>query len=165
MTLQFLLTAWLLSPSQPLVQAPVLPEMRGFRLGASIEAVGGRSLPCQNIDGRRACDTRDSVRLFFDNGRLSDIVVQFGIRPIGAKDRWFALTDSLEHLFGKPDSVAMRSDGLTAYWGSMSKAAPWLRTFSVIELRSGTHVASTAWLSLFGCIEPTQGSLCADLLR
>jgi hypothetical protein len=157
-----------LHPSWP-VEAQHLPELRGHRLGVSFKEAGASRLPCQQVYARLRCDTADSVWLFFERDTLTGITVTFGARPITARDRWFAVSDSLIRVYGQPDSVTVKdeitSTTLRAYWAPLTRLKPWAFTYTAIELRFDQGTGSIADLSLAVCLWRDQAPLCSKILN
>jgi len=155
------------------VAAQEIPQLRGYRLGASFQDTRASRLPCQPIEKRLRCDRPDSVWLFFEHDTLTAISVNFPLRPVAARARWFAVADSLIELYGEPDSVAVADQVVApgfittprASWLHLTAARPWGAVYGVFEVHAPDHVASSASLDLSACFWPDQGPRCAMLLK
>ena len=148
------------------------PSLRGYRLGISFQQARASRFPCQPVYERLRCDAPDSVQLFFERDTLTGVTVTFGIRPVAARERWFAISDSLIALYGEPDSVTVRdevlagtpSTTLRALWGPLTRSQPWGFSYDAMQL-TGDNVASLASLSLAACFWPDQAPLCGVVLK
>jgi len=150
-----------------------LPTLRGYQLGISFQQARASRLPCQPDANRLRCDAPDSVQLTFERDTLTGIIVNFTAQPVTARERWFAVSDSLIMVYGDPDSVRVQDDvtagtmstTLRAYWGPLTRSQPWGLSYNAIQIRFGTNVGSVAYLSLGACFWAEQAPLCAAVLK
>ena len=153
--------------------AQKLPTLRGYQLGTSLHEARVSRLPCQIVDTRLRCDTPDSVHLFFERDTLTGITVDFEMQSTAARERWFAVADSFVSLYGDPDSVRVKFEGigppmtttLRAYWAPFTAARPWGLSYNVIEFQLGDRITSMAYLSLNACLWKEQAPVCARVLE
>jgi len=125
------------------------------------------------MDTRLHCDAPDSVRLIFERDTLTIITVSFGVKPIAASERWFAVADSLIALYGEPDSVRTTADPveqvlmttLRAYWGPLATSKPWRYVYDAFDMRNADRASSTAQFSLEGCLLGGPRGPCMKVLK
>ena len=100
---------------------PSLPEIAGFRLGATWGTVA-RSLPCRRepiwagVRGVTVCDASDTLRLGFIRDTLFDIVIEGSYQHVSPNGRWNSLRTGILGALGVPDSVLKSTSTDSTEW-------------------------------------------------
>ena len=153
------------------VGAQDLPTLRGYQLGTPRKDARASTLPCghEPITKRLRCDAPGNVQLYFDHDTLTGVTVNFERLATGARERWFAISDSLVALYGDPDSVRVKDEQmgttLGAYWGPFTRLKPWGRSYHAVEMRLGGEILSQSWFGVYACFWEDQDPACKQVLQ
>src|SRR5437773_331656 len=118
---------------------------------------------------RLRCDAPGNIQLFFDHDTLTGVTINFERRAKGARERWFAVSDSFAAIYGDPDSVRVKDERmgttLGAYWGPLTRSKPWGWSYHAVEMRLGDETLSQSWFGIYACFWEDQDPACKKVLQ